>query len=451
MADQPILPPSLVGADLGVTARPGNHGIRALFNRRQMLRLRKARRLRYWRHGWMAAIVLLALIAVRITELTPAIAVFRPVILSAVLLGTAFMLTSSTEVLRAAGRDAQLRLIVCYALWAFVMVPFAIYSSEAFMGAVYIFPNGLLLVIALLLCEPTPRNLDRILLGWVVAVALLAIVLVARGGSYVNNRLTTGAMYDPNDLAALLAMSFPIALGLALRSRPALRIATVLIAVAYVAVLAQTASRGGLVALAAGVVVFVAGLNPTRTLIVTALIVLGSLVLWEKGPPVFRERTETLFALEDDYNMSEETGRMHIWTRGLGYAIDYPITGVGMQNFAIAEGEFFARTSTREAWRPAHNTYVQGYAEFGLVGGTLLMAILAVAARRAYLLWRRRQPASVSSLGRRPELLASFAAFCLAALFLSHAYSYLLFAILGLIAFAHRVRSLEHQTPATSA
>lgn len=405
----------------------------------------------YWRSAWLGAASLLCIIAVRITELWPALAVVRPVVVAALVLGIVYLFTTSNQALRSAAGERQVRLMASYGVWAFLTAPFALYKTLALRESYSIFPVGLVLMLAILLCAPTRKNLDRILVGFVAAVTFLGLALLTRGTSYVSARLTTGAFYDPNDLAALLAMALPMAGGLAIRADGRHRIFGGVASAALVIVLVQTASRGGLLALAVGTIVLLAALSLSRTLVVLVIVALSGGILWEKGPPVFRERAATLLSLEQDYNVTEQTGRFQIWRRGIDYVLERPVTGVGMNNFRIAEGAYLARNSMPGRWSTAHNAYVQAFAELGLVGGCLLLTMLRLGVRQASSLWRpqswrHRNGASL----HRPELLGALLAFCTSAMFLSHAYSYLLFAILALIAFAARVARIEAGTPFVS-
>src|SRR5690606_29358979 len=95
-------------------------------------------------------------------------------------------------------------------------------------------------------------------------------------------------------------------------------------------------------------------------------------------------------------------------------------------------------------WSTAHNAYVQVFAELGTIGGSIFVLILLGAARTALPFWRanpRKQERAPPI--HRPEFLASMTAFAGGAYFLSHAYFMPVYAVLGIIALADRVRAAE--------
>ena len=132
---------------------------------------------------------------------------------------------------------------------------------------------------------------------------------------------------------------------------------------------------------------------------------------------------------EDDYNHTSETGRLQIWSRGIGYMVANPILGVGPNNFPAAEGTLSPLASRQQfgigvRWNAAHNTYVQVGAEMGLPGLGLLVAIIAsvfVALGRA----RHRSRLA-------PVLTATLIGFVVGAFFLSLAYSEMLYTLIAL-------------------
>jgi O-antigen ligase len=140
-----------------------------------------------------------------------------------------------------------------------------------------------------------------------------------------------------------------------------------------------------------------------------------------------------------DYNRSEETGRMKIWQRGVGYMLQYPVFGVGPNNFNAAEGRLSPIAERQQfgrgvKWNAAHNSYVQIGAELGFPGLVIFVGMIAAAFMA---LRRSRRSAGMARADHAGSeltqaLSASLIGFIVGALFLSLAYSEILFTLLAL-------------------
>jgi O-antigen ligase len=388
---------------------------------------------------WIA-VALLALFAARLPELVPAIAPFRPTLVLSVV-GSAWVLAHS-------GGDKSvrvfsspiLRAMLAYGAWAVLAAPFAIWPKHALLNAIPIFTPAVLLCTILLLTAPTQRNLDLVTFGFVCAVLAQLVGAMATGIVYADGQRLSGTdSLDPNDLASLAALTFPFAIAQAQRRRGLARIialATVLVAVV---VLMRTGSRGGTIAFAVCSAVYVAGQNRHRRITYTLLFALGMGVAWTLGPPEYRTRMSTMLDLDEDYNNTEYEGRTQIRQRAKEYFLADPVFGVGMANFEAAEGRRLRETYRKGKWSAPHNAYWQALAELGAVGGAAFFAMLFFAGRVGYRLWRPTLRDGRPNPLHRPEFLSALLAFAIAAYFLSHAYFWTMFGLVGMIAFSGRV------------
>lgn len=396
---------------------------------------------RYWAGAPWLILLLVSVVAIRIHELVPALAPLRPALLTALISTGLLILHAGARIAEILGGDRLFRLMLAYFAWAVITAPFALWPGHA-ASAYGIFIPTLMMVGAFAFCAPTLLNLERIQAGLVGAATVLALQLLAHG-RMSGDRLTSIGAFDSNDIAALLAFVFPLALGLAVRSRGLMRVIGIAALPVSLATIAATASRGGVVALAVACLVYTIGLRGMkRTVFIVALIV-GAGGVWVSAPPLFRERMLTLASLEEDYNMSETSGRMAIWSRGLRQVWADPVMGVGFDNFPFADGRGLAETGQTGKWSAAHNAYVQVFVDLGIVGGTIYMMMLVGALRRAARQWTRRAVGGAY----RPELLAAMTAFCSSALLLSHAYFWPLFGLLGLVFFADRAVAANAAQP----
>jgi O-antigen ligase len=140
-----------------------------------------------------------------------------------------------------------------------------------------------------------------------------------------------------------------------------------------------------------------------------------------------------------DYNHTEETGRMQIWRRGVGYMLQFPVFGVGAGNFNAAEGTLSPFAERQQygrgvKWNAAHNSYVQIGAELGIPG--LLFFAGMIASAFAALRRSNRQRGAADRAHPGPEMAQAIAAsltgFVVGAFFLSLAYSEILFTLMAL-------------------
>jgi O-antigen ligase len=157
---------------------------------------------------------------------------------------------------------------------------------------------------------------------------------------------------------------------------------------------------------------------------------------------------------EEDYNHTSETGRLPIWSRGIGYMMANPFFGVGPNNFPTAEGTLSPLAERQQygigvRWNAAHNSFIQIGAEVGLPGLALFVAVIA----SAFGALRRSGPieAALALRGERrppltPALTASLLGFVVGAFFLSLAYSEMLYTLLALAVGLHKVTRDAVQT-----
>jgi O-antigen ligase len=388
--------------------------------------------LRYWRGAVMITLALYAVVAVRIAEVVPGAAALKPALTLGFLGSILLWSYTSKRVSKDALHDRGMQAAIAYLCIAVLSTPFAYWQLRSFytvQGLVF----ALLTMFAYLTVSPNPRDYDRVRRGMFVIAAIFGVLVARQGHVVEGTRLSTTGTLDANDLAANTALMVPLAFASVVRGRGLERVLGLVGGAVLLYVIAQTGSRGGFVALVIGVLVFVMALDARRTMLGVAAVVLGAVAMWRLGPQTFRDRMATLTSVESDYNTTTEGGRLAIWGRALGYVADRPILGVGPNNMQEAEGRRLRRLGITGHWWPAHNAYIQAFVEVGIVGGVVFLWMIGIAVRRAVPLWRGGGRAN-----RRPEVLASLLAYCGAIVFLSHAFSYMLFAVFGFTALAWR-------------
>jgi O-antigen ligase len=375
--------------------------------------------------GQSAAIVaLIGIVVFRVHELLPASWLFfRPALLSGGL-GLVLLIGAARTADRAAlFRQKLARLIAAYMIWAVVTVPFAIWKAGA-LDRVYGFVPLVSVVAAFALIRPSMRAFDAVSSVLIACAVVLCVGALVQGQT-MSGRLTATYSFDPNSLAAMMALAAPFAIMKAVRGKALLRVVSAALIVLMLLVVAKTQSRGSAIGLVAGLCVLpMAFKGRTR-----AVAIFGGLgviaAFWILSPTEFRERMGSVTSEKGDYNTTEHGGRIQIWTRGLGYVAANPLVGVGIGNFEAAEGEYNRENGLQGKWSAPHNAVVEAFAELGLPGGFLFLMIfyssIVISARKF------RGPHRVA----RPELLASLVATAVCGLFLGLAYFWGTFALWG--------------------
>ncbi len=197
----------------------------------------------------------------------------------------------------------------------------------------------------------------------------------------------SGIYHDPNDLCLLLTAGMLICLDRALGRGGSSRFVWGGLFASFVYALTLTHSRGGLLAVAAGLTAYFAGkYGAKRTILLLLLLAPVALT-------VFAGR-QTRIDLEDGNDTSQH--RVRIWSDGFELIPSHPLFGIGA-------GEYAERCGL-----VAHNSFVHAYVELGLFGGGIFLAAFLLA---TWAVWRTKpcpsiHPADADELARlRPVIL----------------------------------------------
>lgn len=266
-------------------------------------------------------------------------------------------------------------------------------------------------------------------------------------------RALFGWTYDPNDTAVLFLVTIPLAIYLATR-RGAARWLWYGVALIMVLAIVRTGSRGGMLGMGAmlGALVLLSPARQRARLMTAGAAAAVVFVGAVQANPVLRARFASTF--ETDYNQTATNGRIEIWKRGMYYMATHPATGVGIDNFTVAElrigsGLKQQQGITDRHMFTAHNSLVQIGAELGVPG---LLAFLGMVATAAAGLWRIRSRASASGEAAADDaalassVLTSITGLFAGGFFLSLAYSpmtYFTYALAAAV-IARGVRAIDN-------
>jgi putative inorganic carbon (HCO3(-)) transporter len=238
-------------------------------------------------------------------------------------------------------------------------------------------------------------------------IASRAVFDYARGVNLVEDGRVAGAIGgifgNPNDLALNMVVFLPFALLFALKPGPALwRGLAAGSALAMLATIVMTKSRGGAVGLVVMLMVLV-----VRSIRVRPAIAAGTLtavlVALPFAPSSFWSRMVSIVHADRDPTGSRQA-RIDLLEESWEVFKAYPIFGVGLGQF-----ENYNPPGRKQAWRVSHNAVLQVAAETGMVGLVpfvfLLVsgALAARTARRALLRKHRRVRPGPAEVQQREE------------------------------------------------
>ncbi len=245
------------------------------------------------------------------------------------------------------------------------------------------------------------RDLFTFVWAYVIGCGILAffslfVFGITRASNSDFARLDHLYTYDANDLGVVLMVGLPLTLLLLVSTRGSRRALLLVILLGISATIARSGSRGGFLAflaVGAAALILIDSVSVARR---TSIIVAAVVALALGAPPGYWKQMGTVLQPKDDYNYSTLDGRKALAERGMGYMAQYPLFGLGMNNFARAECTISPKLETLNRVGPIrctapHNSYVQAGAELG-IPGLLIWVSLVVGGVFSLLRLRGRLP-----------------------------------------------------------
>jgi O-antigen ligase len=377
----------------------------------------------------------------RVHQLFPLLGAVRPTIVNGILAIGLYLLDRRPERRFDRVWVATTKCLLALLGWTILSIPGALVAGNSFDLVFNSFVKTVLLFLVTAGAVRGLRDVERLAAVYLVGAAAYAAVACTAFdlGSGSNWRLGHLFYYDANDLAAFLVTAVPFGIFFLQAARRAWsRLlaagALLLLMVAFV----RTGSRGGFIALlavAAYVVLRYSAIPLGRRLGATVLV---AVVVAATASDQYWQQMGTIGS-DTDYNRTEESGRMQIWRRGIGYMLQHAMLGVGPDNFRAAEGTLSPFADRQQfgvgvRWNAAHNAFIQVGAELGVPGLVLFVAMIVsafVALRRSQAPGRAAGPADRQTQLAQ-VLTASLIGFVVGAFFLSLAYSEMLYTLLAM-------------------
>ena len=291
---------------------------------------------------------------------------------------------------------------------------------------------GGLLFLVLVTTLRDPQAIGMVVIAF-VAGAVLSVMIGLFANDFDSSKTAAEAAFDqgarvqggsgdPNLLAAGVVAALILISGLAAVLRgPLSRIALLLGAVVLAVGFAAAESRGALAAVAVALIAALVFYKGRRAwVVVFAAFAIAAAASWFAVYPAAWERISS-------FN-NEGNGREEFWDVAWQIGLDRPFAGVGLNNYLEVSPDYVRRPGSLEfveviADRPhvAHNTYLQLFAEVGLVGLALFLFIVAASLRAAWLAGHRfaaRGAPGLATLAR--SLLVATIAMAIASVFISN-------------------------------
>jgi len=277
-----------------------------------------------------------------------------------------------------------------YLFFYFIMIigiPFALHRGIAFNYVFKIYLSNMLFFCIFVVQVDSIKKLKKVLFTLCLSVFFYSIFTLATGsffhgidafGELQDRRFAAGSMFDPNDIAYFFVSMLPLVSYFVLRNEALYKkiIAAISIVVSLYVIL-LSGSRGGFLGLATIFILItftkLSGLKVSHKIILVVCLIIGFACY---GHKIDMDRYLSMTNMKDDYNVTDEYGRLGMWERGFQMTLSHPITGVGIDCFSMAIG--YARDADGEIprWQAVHSSYVQVAAEIGLIGFSVFILII---------------------------------------------------------------------------
>lgn len=329
------------------------------------------------------------------------------------------------------------RFLAVLLFWMVLSTPAALNIGTSFDVVFNNFVKTAVMTLVVAASVRTVRDVERLAFIYFVGAVVYAAVIVSRYDLGPGDAWRLGHLYyyDANDFATFMVTAMPLGIyfahdGSSTAIRTFAVVGLVLVTLGFV----WSGSRGGFIALGVVALFVVVRFSSIPLRWRAGAMALVAAVVVFSASDQYWEQMGTITS-DTDYNHTSETGRLQIWSRGIGYLLDNPMLGVGPGNFSTAEGTLSPLAERQQygigvRWNAPHNSFVQIAAELGFPGLLLYLGVIA----SAFVALRGPTPLT-------PALRGALLGFTVGSFFLSLAYSEMLYT---LIAFAIALQKVSH-------
>lgn len=255
----------------------------------------------------------------------------------------------------------------------------------------------------------------------------------------IDDYRATGPVGDPNFFAEIMVVLAPIALERFFHEKKALLRGAALwtFAVSVLSVIFSY-SRGGLIALVFGLLVFFLYYPPKKFQIPVTIIALAVFILFL--PPYYMERLSTLteiFHMGPTTRVEERSlqGRLSENLTALEMIKTHPLFGVGLNSFSYLFPQYSKKLGLAlvATEREAHNLYLEVAAETGIVGFSVFLFVLLSCFLSIFQARRKFKQANMEDYAQLTTgFMAGWLAYLVAAGFIHNAFPRYFYLLMGI-------------------
>ena len=344
----------------------------------------------------------------------------------------------------------EAKIILAMGLMACLSVPFGLSMGAS--GKFIIEDYSKVLVFAFLVVAGIRgvRDLYTFIWAFVASIGFLSylslfVFKMTKATADGFTRIQNGYSYDANDIGTVVVVGLVLTLLVFNLSRGRKKMIAGAILLGIAGTIAKTGSRGaflGLLAVGVGLLMMLKNVSVGKRIAFVAVTAVGLMLF---APSGYWEQMNTLTSPKEDYNWTSPTGRREVFKRGIGYMLRNPMTGLGIENFARAEGTISDRAIAQARdpslagikWSAPHNSFLQTAAEMGIPGFLIFTTLVLTGVVAPIRLRRKRIPSGWVTGDEEERFLyftavylpIAFIGFAVAGFFVSFAYMDLVYVL----------------------
>ncbi len=283
-------------------------------------------------------------------------------------------------------RRPMVRYWIIFSICLLLSVPFTVYFKRSFEFMFYTYLSLSFLCFMIVRNLDTVASLEKTTIALLIAVFIMSVGMIVKPNEFKEDedgpkRYFVTLTYDPNDIGLFFCMSVPLCYYWFWRGGLFTKLAIAPLGALCLLGVYLTGSRGALVTV--GMVILYLAFAVKESGMLLRILVIVGFVVGAAGMSQSKTMSKLIEGVTgQEYNFTDESGRIAIWKRGLGYLAQRPITGVGVACFETADFVFRPEANTTKvANRTAHNCYLQVATENGVFAFIIWMCLFVSAFR----------------------------------------------------------------------